>query len=199
MLPLNLFHLFTVRSDHAYINKKYQSIVIIKLGSKALLNNILWVLTHFHTSSTDCNHYQIEQIIDWIISDPFSWVCPTSFPQTNMYATVHLRTHVYTRLVFMKLTYDIYNTEVPHLHLPLSLSCLYTLLCHIFFTVLPFSSISLSMMMFSPFGMVPKIFSCIPLLYVQACYMHNILYVSYSFYSSQWLYDQTYCKQNSIP
>ena len=71
-LPLNLCHLFTVRSDHAYISKKYHDIIIIKLGSRTLLN-ILWVSRHFHTSLADCNHYQIEQI-DWIF-----WACPFCF------------------------------------------------------------------------------------------------------------------------
>ena len=34
MLPLNLFHLFIVRSDHAYINKKYQGIIINQIYIK---------------------------------------------------------------------------------------------------------------------------------------------------------------------
>ena len=52
---------------------------------------------------------------------------------------------------------------VLYFQLPLILVCLYIVLCHPFLTVLPFSSISSSVMMtFSPFDMVPKLCSCIP-------------------------------------
>ena len=75
---------------------------------------------------------------------------------------------------------------VLYFQLPLILVCLYIVPCHPFLTVLPFSSISSSVMMtFSPFDMVPKLCSCIPWLYVQACYMHNILHVSYSSCNNQ--------------
>ena len=117
-----------------------------------------------------------------IISHQFFWEYPTHFFSNYICVTSQLRTHVYTKLIFIKILYQIWNIEVPYFELPMSLSSLYIVPCHIFLIVLPFSSISLSVMMFYPFGMVPKIFSRIHFLYVQTCYMHNILHVSYFFY-----------------
>ena len=140
--------------------------------------------------------------MDWNISDTFPEPIPTAFPQTDIYATLQCLTRVYTRLSFMKLAYEIQDTEVVHFQLPLGLLCLccaeYPVLCHIFLTELPSSSIPSSMLMISPFGVVLESSSFIPLLYVQACYMHSILHVSYSFCSNQQICDHTYCKKNNI-
>ena len=182
MLPLNPCHLVYCQiwscKDQQEVSRHCHHQVRIKT-----LLNISQVSSHFHTSSADCNHYQIEQIMDWIISDPFPKLVLLFFSNWHI-CNCAVSNHVYTWLLFMKLAYEIENTEVLHFQLPLSLLCLYIVLCQIFLTILHSSSISSSVMMFSPFGMVPVLFSCIPLLYFQAYYMHNILHVSYSFCSN---------------
>ena len=100
---------------------------------------------------------------------------------------------------FIKVAYENQNTKVLHFQLPLGLLCLQTELCHIFLTLIPYFSIPRIVMMYAPLGLVSEFCSFIPLLYVQACYMHNILHDSYSFYCNQQLCDQTYCRQKSIP
>jgi len=88
---------------------------------------------------------------------------PTAFLQILIYAIVQYPTRVYMQLPFKEFAYEIQDTEVLNLQLPLILVCLYDVLCYLSLTVLPSSSISSSVMMsFSPFDMVPILCSCIP-------------------------------------
>lgn len=119
-------------------------------------------------------HYQI----------PFLESIPLLFLQNNIFVIVQLLTHVYTLLLFIIVSDENWNTEVLHFQLPLGLLC-QTKLCHIFLTIILSSSIPWIVMMYAPFGMMSKIFSYIPLIYVQTCYTHSILHISYSFYCNQ--------------
>ena len=69
--------------------------------------------------------------------------------------------------------YENWNTKGLHFHFPLCMLRLLIKLCHLFLTPIMSCSIPRIVMMYVPFALVSKFFSCIPLLYVQTCYMHN--------------------------
>ena len=135
----------------------------------------------------------------YTMTEPFPKSVLLHFLQSSIYTTLQPITSVYMRLIFIISMCANWNTKGLHFQFPLCLLCQLTELCHIFMSLILSSSIPGIMTMYDPLALDFKFFSCIPLLYVQTCYMHNILHFSYSSYISQWLCDQTYCKKNNIP
>ncbi len=127
-----------------------------------------------------------------------SWVCFAAFLQSSIYATMQPMIHVYTWLTFIISVYARWNTKGLNFQFPLCLLCQLTELCHTFLSLILSSSILGIVMIYNPIALEFEFFSCIPLLYVQTCYMHNILHVSCSFYCNQLLCGQTYCKKYNI-
>ena len=120
-----------------------------------------------------------------IMTEPFPESVLLPFLLISIYATLQPLTRVYTRLFFIIAAYANWNDKGLHFQLPLGLLCLLTELCHIFLTLIMSSSIPGIEMMYAPFALVSEFSSCIPLLCVETCYMHNILHVLYSFYYNQ--------------
>ena len=124
---------------------------------------------------------------------------PTIFLLENHICSCsHRKSHIYATYI-----HNIFVWKLEYwrstLSVPLCLLCQLTELCHTFLSLILSSSIPRIVMVYDILALEFEFCSCTPLLDVQTCYLHNILHVSYSSYSSQWLCDQTYCNKNNIP